>query len=180
MQYGVTVTAQTVSNRLGGHKRATRTMPTPDYVHVLLDAGNGSYISRPDYDRWREHNPSAPSAESIRRRYGTWNKALLAAGLEPRHVREYPGLTRLDAVLHIAHFLRATSARTKTAYRLWSKVNTDAPSVETLRNFGRWSELLEEATTVEARYRAQDVELPTPIPVGNKGRRKSPIRTVPL
>lgn len=185
------ISAQAVRQQLITHEQRTHTpREEGNIVNGLREAvtrmgRENDFLSGAEYDRWRKQRERSernayPSVETLRRHYGTWNSALKAASLpfkEPH--RTYLGLTRTDAVLWVSVWLRSIRENgghpTMATYRLFTKNTPLAPSGETLRRFGRWSSLLKEATEVEEMAYQRGTDLPTPAPVGQQGRRKTPL-----
>jgi hypothetical protein len=195
-KYETVVSAQSVRY----HTRQTTVQPhkvteketTASDVEMILDAvermGYGKQpLSGATYDRWRAHLDATdraqyPSLQTIRRRYGKWSAFMDAAGLQCRPTyRQYFGLTRTDAILHLAMWLRTMRVAgrieepTSAKYRLWSKENLSAPSVESLRKFGAWTVLVGEASELEKTSFDRKSVLPEPASVSQRGRKKTPV-----
>jgi hypothetical protein len=124
-----------------------------------------------------------PSSVAVRRRYGTWSKALDDAGLAANRARRaYDGLTADDAAVHVAHWLRWVrrhepgAPATVSRYRLWAKERDDVPAPDTLRRFGPWGVLARAAAALE---QSPD-ELPEAKPVGTSGPGKTQIVPITL
>lgn len=149
----------------------------------------GAAVSKGQYKAWRdglnEHERTQhPSDVSILRRGGgLWNTALAELGFDTNApVREYAGLSEDDIILHLAHYLRSLAKSTpmveatSSRYRLWLAGNPrtgdpahpEAPSLETLRQRGRFSEYLLDA----ARLEKSTPRLGKPRPVRASKRRK--------
>lgn len=152
---------------------------------------SGEPLTLREYDEYRKDLAERksrllrrfPSSVAVRRRFGTWNAALEAAGVATNAPkRSYDGLGADDAVVHVAHWLRWLRRNdpgvtaTVSRYRLWAKERVTVPSAETLRRFGPWAPLVHAAADLE---RSPD-DLPRAKPVGKSGPGKAPLTLLPL
>lgn len=134
-------------------------------------------LSWQQYETFRKAHPTEDlyCAERIRRVFGTWNAAVVEAGLDPNtNDRDYDGLTEQDAMVWLAHWLRhyaiagrGTVRATLDEYTQWARRHPAAPCGQLVKNFG-FGRLSHLAADLE---RSADI-LPSPRPVGRKGRRK--------
>jgi hypothetical protein len=155
-----------------------------------LGLKRGEPVSKGAYKKWRNALPEAQKAQHpsdvsiLRRGGGSWNTALAELGFNTNApVRDYVGLSDDDITLHIAHFLRSLNKTqpmveaTATRYRLWLAGNPstgaaacpEAPSLETIRQRGRFSGYLDAAARIER----TTSRLPKPQPVTASKRRRT-------
>jgi len=89
----------------------------------------------------------APHAQSIIRRFGTWNAALGAARITANEpLREYEHeWTRDSIVMTIAEFIAEFVTTSGSAYRGWATGRQDTPSVAAIQNIAPWAELAQDA-----------------------------------
>lgn len=93
-----------------------------------------------------------PSRAVLVRRFGTWAKAVEAAGYRPTVSprRPYPGLTHGEAVAFVAAFVRDEQAAGRPPnsryYPAWAREH-GAPSLAGLGLYWRWSDLVTDALT---------------------------------
>jgi hypothetical protein len=167
------------------HRRETYS--ETEMLDALVDAsetiggGSGNPLSQAKYANWRGYLPPTdkvlfPSPLAFRRRYGSWGEAVEAAGL-PRNERprEYDGISKDDAVLWLAYFLRHLKESagymveaTSSEYRQWIRNIPEAPSEELLRIKGVWGYMLVDAAEIERTV----TYLPPLKPVWSGGRQK--------
>lgn len=107
-------------------------------------------LSAASYETWAAEREGIPSRAVLVRRFGTWAKAVEAAGYLPAVTprRPYRRLTHEEAVTIVAAFIederdqgRPPSSR---FYPAWAKQH-DAPSLAGLGLYWRWSDLVTEA-----------------------------------
>lgn len=150
-----------------------------DMVASVAVALGQDTISQPQYAAYRRAHPEANlmGAQNVRRRFGTWNAALAAAGLAVTHMvgRDYRGQTEGDMVVWLATWLRhyRTAGRgyvtaTMAEYVQWVADHPDAPCSQSLSDHG-FTTLRAQAAQMEESMEV----LPTPRPVARYGQGKT-------
>jgi hypothetical protein len=85
-----------------------------------------------------------PTSGRILQRFGTWNNACRAAGLETNHGRPNYSKrwTESDLVEAVAAYLQSPGNKgTYSGYDAWARLTPNAPSAQTVRNgLGPWSD----------------------------------------
>lgn len=119
---------------------------------ALRDLAQGELtLSRPDYERRRR--PADPSTPLFERRFGSWNKALLRAGLEvveqPLQLQGASTRWQIDQLIDAIRRCRQQIGSTALAdYEVWRKHQETAPPASTIRyRLGSWSRATELACT---------------------------------
>lgn len=120
-----------------GHRRYT----DADLIAALRTVASDGLLSGSTYQR-SASSRGLPTRVTIVNRFGTWTRALAAAGLNPTPMegppgqRQYPDADILGAVRAAA----ADGATTFDGYMLWAQQREGRPSGSTVRlRFGTWS-----------------------------------------
>lgn len=149
-------------------------------LHTVAAALASTRVSRPQYDAYRAHHRGAGllNSETIRRRFGTWNNALAAAGLIGTYTsRDYNGIDANDAAIWLAHYLRelvnaqrGLLPASEDNYHAWTRTRPHAPSTAVVKNLfhGSFGAALRRASLLEKNM----TTLPAAKPISNNGRRK--------
>lgn len=92
----------------------------------------------------------APHPQSIRRRFGTWNAAVSAAGIPANApLRERgPDWTYDDVVEAVAVFIAESATTSGSAYRAWATGRRNMPSNTAIQRVGVWPEVAQRALLV--------------------------------
>jgi hypothetical protein len=157
-------TAESMEYRtaMSAHARGRGAIPDTVIVAALREYAVG--VARPTedgYDAWRKTRPpgAVPATPTILNRYrGSWNAALIAAGVEAPEQRRYGRplgsgrWSRADAARIVADCGRAVGhLPTITEYGAWRQCRSDVPSHERIRQiWGTWMRAVEEAALLAA------------------------------
>lgn len=169
-------------------RQAREIFTREDMLEAIVDVAErygqpeGGTLSIERYAAYRnklsdEERRAYPSPLVFRRKFGSWQAAVEAAGLTPNPTpRQYDGLSRSDVVEWLALWLRdlresrqGMVEATVPLYREWLRSHPESPSEELIRLHGAWGELLVEASKLERESGVID-----PKPTGKRGRRKDP------
>lgn len=104
-------------------------------------AAQGTPLIGVRYDEYAAGH-SLASRVRIIQRWGSWNAACAAAGLEVKaaHSGFATKWTDQELLEHVADFFESGGSRSYTAYDAWARATEGAPSAQTVRNrFKRWS-----------------------------------------
>jgi hypothetical protein len=122
-----------------------------DALQTAAEVTAGETLTAAAYNDWRKkQRPTAPTAASIARQFGTWRHATDLIGVPAgKHGRQpAPPIAREDAIASIVTFLRHARENglrgTANQYRTWSVTN-DAPPLIRITGAGTWPELRIEA-----------------------------------
>jgi transposase len=111
-------------------------------------------LSAASYQAWAAEREGMPSRAVLVRRFGTWAKAVEAAGYLPAVTprRPYRRLSHEEAVAIVAAFVRDERDQGRPPssrfYSAWAREH-GAPSLAGLGLYWRWSELVTEALSAE-------------------------------
>lgn len=118
----------------------------------------GARVSGPAYDEWAAEN-GRPSRVALVRQFGSWAKAVEAAGFQPTVTtrRPYRRLSHEEAVSVVTAFVRDEQAAGRPPssryYPAWARKHA-APSLAGLGLYWRWSQLVTEALATLAKAKA--------------------------
>jgi transposase len=110
----------------------------------------GEPLSGTSYEAWASERDGMPSRAVLVRRFGSWAKAVKAAGYRPAVTprRLYRRLSHTDAVATVGAFVLHERAQGRPPssryYPAWAREH-DAPSLAGLGLYWRWSDLVTEA-----------------------------------
>lgn len=89
---------------------------------------------------------SAPSSQTIIRRFGSWNAALESAGVGAvQPLRSYDKWTLELCADVVAEFIAETGSTSGSQYREWAVGREDCPSAATIEKVGLWHEVVNRA-----------------------------------
>ena len=117
-------------------------------------------LSAASYEAWAAEREGMPSRAVLVRRFGTWAKAVEAAGYMPAVTarRPYPRLSHEEAVAVVAAFIEDERGQGRPPssrfYPAWARKH-EAPSLAGLGLYWRWSQLVTEALTSLAEPRGR-------------------------
>jgi hypothetical protein len=106
---------------------------------AVSGAGDGSFISRSQYQQWRDQHPDPqPSSVTISKKFGSWDQACAAGGLGPRPVTK-PTFSGDEAIAALQE-VGGNRYITKPQYDQWRREQPDRrPSCATICDrFGTW------------------------------------------
>lgn len=93
----------------------------------------------PKAGEWRDAAFDHPTAHSVQRRFGSWNKMIAAAGFEPRRAGS-PVVWTKDAIADAMVDWRVTYGKWPTAWDWRVSHNGDVPFYATVKaHFGTWN-----------------------------------------
>ncbi len=120
-----------------------------DGLGLALGVPRHGRLSAPSYEAWASER-GMPSRAVLVRRFGSWAKAVEAAGYRPAvsHPAGRTHLTHDDVVAVVAAFIRDGQAAGRPPnsryYPAWARKH-GAPSLAGLGLYWRWSDLVSEA-----------------------------------
>lgn len=132
-------------------------MRSPDFSDDQLIAGLreaaaelGEPLTSGGYDAWQRRHDDAASPALLIRRFGSWRRACIEAGLQTNTTRSTSRRwSDADVVAIVARYLASPGASGSFAdYSEWAKDQDDAPSGATLRQRGSWAEIKRQAVAL--------------------------------
>lgn len=140
------------ANVEGAYKVRPTTFSDKELVKVLKAAASdaGKPLTETKYAAWADSRAEAgdeqPHQRTFPARFGSWRKALAAAGLKPARPEER--LDTLEAVAQAIQDLQPDGRLRTAAYAKWAAKKPERPSLSTVSRYpGGWSAVVRAAST---------------------------------
>lgn len=99
----------------------------------------------PKRDQWKNATPDRPGSRTVVRMFGSWSRAIVAAGLAPRPQGGQATWTRDSIITAFGDYARGSGGAPPSAVE-WQNPGAGYPcSATVIRLFGTWNTAIEEA-----------------------------------